>query len=92
MRRYKCDKPGELIDIDIKEPGKFERIAHRIIGDRTARAAPLDDTAATEAASRNHRHVDLMLQIRGRSTFDYWPCSGYKANANVNLIVDGNPL
>lgn len=34
-RRYQRDRPGELIHIDIKKLGKFDRIGHRITGDRT---------------------------------------------------------
>jgi transposase InsO family protein len=33
--RYQRDQPGELIHIDIKKLGRFERIGHRITGDRT---------------------------------------------------------
>ncbi len=34
-RRYERDKPGELLHIDIKKLGRFERVGHRITGDRT---------------------------------------------------------
>ena len=33
-RRYQRDRPGELIHIDIKKLGKFNRIGHRITGHR----------------------------------------------------------
>ena len=33
-RRYEREHPGELIHIDIKKLGKFNRIGHRITGDR----------------------------------------------------------
>ena len=32
-RRYQRDRPGELIHIDIKKLGRFDRIGHRITGD-----------------------------------------------------------
>jgi transposase InsO family protein len=35
VRRYERDHPGELIHIDIKKLGRFERVGHRITGDRT---------------------------------------------------------
>jgi transposase InsO family protein len=35
VRRYERKHPGELIHIDIKKLGRFERIGHRITGDRT---------------------------------------------------------
>ena len=35
VRRYERDKPGELIHIDIKKLGRFNRPGHRVTGDRT---------------------------------------------------------
>jgi transposase InsO family protein len=35
--RYERDKPGEIIHIDIKKLARFNRIGHRITGDRTGR-------------------------------------------------------
>ena len=32
MRRYERERPGELIHIDIKKLGRFERVGHRITG------------------------------------------------------------
>jgi transposase InsO family protein len=34
VRRYERQHPGELIHIDIKKLGRFDRIGHRITGDR----------------------------------------------------------
>jgi len=36
--RYERDRPGELIHIDIKKLGKFNRTGHRITGDRTGQS------------------------------------------------------
>jgi transposase InsO family protein len=36
--RYERDEPGELIHIDIKKLGRFERVGHRITGDRTGQS------------------------------------------------------
>lgn len=33
-RRYECARPGEMIHIDIKKLGRFERVGHRITGDK----------------------------------------------------------
>jgi transposase InsO family protein len=38
VRRYERERPGELIHIDIKKLGRFERIGHRITGDRTCQS------------------------------------------------------
>ena len=37
-RRYQRERPGELIHIDIKKLGKFNRVGHRITGDRTGQS------------------------------------------------------
>ena len=37
-RRYQRERLGELIHIDIKKLGKFNRIGHRITGDRTGQS------------------------------------------------------
>jgi transposase InsO family protein len=38
IRRYERQYPGELIHIDIKKLGRFNRIGHRITGDRAAQS------------------------------------------------------
>ena len=38
MRRYEREHPGELIHIDIKKLGRFDRVGHRITGDRTGQS------------------------------------------------------
>jgi transposase InsO family protein len=38
VRRYERKRPGELIHIDIKKLGRFERVGHRITGDRTGQS------------------------------------------------------
>src|SRR5512134_508234 len=34
IRRYERDRPGELIHLDTKKLGRFQRVGHRITGDR----------------------------------------------------------
>jgi transposase InsO family protein len=38
VRRYERERPGELIHIDIKKLGRFDRVGHRITGDRTGQS------------------------------------------------------
>ena len=38
VRRYEREKPGEMIHIDIKKLGRFDKIGHRITGDRTGQS------------------------------------------------------
>ena len=40
IKRYERAKPGELIHLDIKRLGRFERPGHRVTGDRTGQANP----------------------------------------------------
>jgi len=38
VRRYERAHPGELIHLDIKRLGRFDRVGHRITGDRTGQS------------------------------------------------------
>ena len=38
VRRYQRQHPGEMIHLDIKKLGRFERVGHRITGDRTGQS------------------------------------------------------
>jgi transposase InsO family protein len=38
VRRYQREHPGELIHLDIKKLGRFDRVGHRITGDRTGQS------------------------------------------------------
>ncbi len=38
VRRYERDRPGEMIHIDIKKLGRFNRVGHRITKDRTGQS------------------------------------------------------
>ena len=38
VRRYERRRPGELIHLDIKKLGRFEKVGHRITGDRTGQS------------------------------------------------------
>jgi transposase InsO family protein len=38
IRRYERGAPGEMIHIDIKKLGRFDRVGHRITGDRTGQS------------------------------------------------------
>ena len=40
VRRYERAHPGDLIHLDIKKLGRFERVGHRITGDRTGQSNP----------------------------------------------------
>ena len=37
-RRYERDHPGDMIHIDIKKLGRFDKVGHRITGDRTGQS------------------------------------------------------
>ena len=42
--RYEREQPGELIHMDIKKLGRFERVGHRITGDRRGQSNPRGST------------------------------------------------
>ena len=39
-RRYERSAPGEIVHLDVKKLGRFERTGHRITGDRTRQSNP----------------------------------------------------
>ncbi|MCK7498775.1 MAG: IS481 family transposase, partial [Comamonadaceae bacterium] len=41
VQRYERESPGELLHIDIKKLGRFDKVGHRITGDRRQRARNL---------------------------------------------------
>ena len=45
-RRYEHQHPGDMIHLDIKKLGRFERIGHRVTGDRSAALAPRERVRA----------------------------------------------
>lgn len=40
VRRYERKAPGEMVHLDIKKLGRFERVGHRITGDRRGSSSP----------------------------------------------------
>lgn len=40
VRRYERKTPGEMIHLDIKKLGRFQRVGHRITGDRRGQSTP----------------------------------------------------
>ena len=55
VRRYERDAPGDMIHIDIKKLGRFDRIGHRITGDRTGQSN--DRTSRKGGAGWEFVHV-----------------------------------
>ena len=45
VRRYERSAPGEMIHLDIKKLGRFERPGHRVTGDRTGQSNPRSGSA-----------------------------------------------
>lgn len=45
-KRYERETPGEIIHIDIKKLGRFNRVGHRITGDRTRQSNQRNDGTA----------------------------------------------
>lgn len=58
MQRYERDTPADLLQIDIKKPGKFADVSHRITGDYTKRTRGLGHEYLF-AASDDHVRVAI---------------------------------
>ena len=55
VRRYEREAPGDLIHLDIRKPGRFERPGHRVTGKRTRRSRPR--SRAIGGYGREYVHV-----------------------------------
>jgi transposase InsO family protein len=53
-RRYERENPGDMIHIDIKKLGRFDRVGHRMTGDRRGQSSP---RSRKEGAGWEHVHV-----------------------------------
>ena len=65
VRRYEREKPGEMIHIDIKKLGRFNKIGHRITGDRTGQSNNRGHVAIDDHSRVGFAKV--MPSERGRS-------------------------
>jgi transposase InsO family protein len=84
VQRYERENPGELLHIDIKKLGRFDKVGHRITGDRTQRARDIgwdyvfvavDDhsrAAFTQVYPDETRHSAAAFLRAAVSQFDSW--------------------
>ena len=64
VRRYEREHPGELIHLDIKRLGKFERTGHRITGDRTGQS-----TQRSRRSGPGWEYVHVCIDDASRLSF-----------------------
>lgn len=67
-RRYEHDAPGDMIHIDIKKLGRFERVGHRITGDRRGQSTPRSSTANAKTGY-GWEHVHVAIDDHSRLAF-----------------------
>ena len=72
VRRYEREHPGDMIHIDIKKLGRFERVGHRITGD-IASASP------TVAAWAGSSFMSASTTLRASPSRKYCPTRKRKA-------------
>jgi transposase InsO family protein len=65
VRRYERQRPGELIHIDIKKLGRFERVGHRITGDRTRQS----NRRGTKLGGMGWEYVHVCIDDASRVAF-----------------------
>ncbi len=65
VRRYERQQPGELIHIDIKKLGRFERVGHRITGDRTRQS----NRRGTKLGGTGWEYVHVCIDDASRIAF-----------------------
>jgi transposase InsO family protein len=93
--RYERDKPGEIIHIDIKKLGRFNRVGHRITGDRTGRNSPPGWEFAHVAIDDHSRvaRADILPDEKKESavTFLFATIAYYKSlGVNVERVMTDN--
>jgi transposase len=64
-RRYDRKAPGEIIHLDIKKLGRFERTGHRITGDRTRQSNP----RARKQGGYGWEYVHVAIDDNSRLSF-----------------------
>lgn len=79
IRRYERQNPGELIHLDIKKLGRFERVGHRITGDRTRQS----NRRATKLGGTGWEYVHVCIDDASRIAF-----SQIKPNEKAHSAVD----
>ena len=88
VRRYERAAPGEIVHIDIKKLGKFNRIGHRITGDRTGQSntrgvvgSTCTWRSTTTRASPIPRSCPMKSAPRA-CVSSSTPCASFKASAS----------
>lgn len=79
VRRYERQRPGELIHLDIKKLGRFERVGHRITGDRTRQS----NRRGTKLGGTGWEYVHVCIDDASRLAF-----SQIKPNEKADSAVD----
>jgi transposase InsO family protein len=65
VRRYERAHPGELLHLDIKKLGRFERVGHRITGDRRGQS----NRRATKLGGTGWEYVHVCIDDASRVAF-----------------------
>ncbi len=64
-RRYERDRPGEMIHLDIKKLGRFQRTGHRITGDRRGQS----NARARKQGGYGWEYVHVAIDDHSRLSF-----------------------
>ena len=64
-RRYEYGRPGDMIHLDIKKLGRFEKVGHRITGDRRGQSA----SRARKTGGHGWEYVHVAIDDHSRLSF-----------------------
>ena len=81
VRRYERKAPGEMIHLDIKKLGRFERTGHRITSDRTGQSNP----RARKEGGYGWEYVYVAIDDHSRLSFSQIHPNEKAASAIVHL-------
>ncbi|WP_420557516.1 hypothetical protein [Roseovarius sp.] len=79
VRRYQRERPGDLIHIDIKKPGRFDRPGHRVTGSRTkgsSRGAGWDFVHVAVDDATRLAYVEVLPDERKEAPPPFWAARG----------------
>jgi hypothetical protein len=78
VQRYQWEQPGDMIDVDTKQLSRFERVAHRITGDRRhgcSRGAGYEKVHVAIDDATDLAYVEVLPDEQKATTVGFLACA-----------------
>jgi hypothetical protein len=84
--RYQCQRPGELLHLDIKKLARFDRVGHHITGNRLGASQDVGyDFLAIDDATRL-AHVEVLPDDHQRVRRVLFDCVGHFVSRRFHVL------